>query len=58
MNDDVRQQYEKVGVGEENPKMEEVILTRRSERVRRYSIHPDDIGNNDDKSDKDYVLNG
>ena len=47
-------------VGEENPKMEEMIHTRRSERVRRqrYNIHPDDIGNDDDKSDQDYVLEG
>ena len=29
---------------------------RRSERIRiqKYEIHPDDIGNNDDKKDENY----
>ena len=57
---DLARGKEEVDVGEENPKMEEVIHRRKSERVhrQRYSIHPDDIGNNDDKSDQDYVLKG
>ena len=37
--------------------MEETVHIRRSERVRRqrYNIHPDDIGNDDDKTDQDYI---
>ena len=40
--------------------MEEMVHIRRSEGVRRqrYNIHPDDIGNDDDKTDQDYVLEG
>ena len=34
-----------------------MVHIRRSERVRRqrYNIHPDDIGNDDDKTDQDYI---
>ena len=34
------------------------VTVRRSERVRkqRYNIHPDDIGNNDDKDDENYKM--
>ena len=41
----------------ESPKTLENIQTRRSERVRkqRYNIHPDDIGNDDDETDQDYI---
>ena len=41
----------------ESPKTMENIHTRRSERVRkqRYNIHPDDIGNDDDETDQDYI---
>ena len=41
----------------ESPKMLENIQTRRLERVRkqRYNIHPDDIGNDDDENDQDYI---
>ena len=40
--------------------MTEIVHTRRSERMRkqRYNIHPDDIGNDDDKTDQDYTLEG
>ena len=35
----------------------ENIHIRRSERVRkqRYNINPDDIGNDDDEDDQDYI---
>ena len=44
-------------ISEENPKMTEIVHTRRSERIRkqRYNIHPDDIGNDDDETDQDYI---
>ena len=47
---------DKTKVSEETPKMEEIIHVRRSERVRkqRYNIQPDDIGDDDDKTDQDY----
>ena len=37
--------------------MTEIVHTRRSERIRkqRYNINPDDIGNDDDKTDQDYI---
>ena len=46
-----------IKISEETPKMEEIVHIRRSERVRkqRYNIHPDDIGNDDDKTDQDYI---
>ena len=41
----------------ESPEMTGNIHVRRSERVRkqRYNINPDDIGNNDDEDDQDYI---
>ena len=41
----------------ESPETMENIHIRRSERVRkqRYNINPDDIGNNDDEDDQDYI---
>ena len=40
--------------------MEGKVQIRRSERVRkqRYNLHSDDIGNDDDKSDRDYIPDG
>ena len=47
---------DKTKVVKENPKMEESRHVRRSERVRkqRYDIQPDEIGDDDDKTDQDY----
>ena len=41
----------------ESPETMENIHTRRSERVRkqRYNINPDDIGNDDDENNQDYI---
>ena len=43
-----------------NCNMEEKVQIRRSKRVRkqRYNLHSDDIGNDDDKSDQDYIPEG
>ena len=47
-------------ISEENPKMEETVHIRRPERIckQRYNIHPDDIGNDDDKTDQDCIQKG
>ena len=36
--------------------MTEIVHTRRSERIRkqRYDIQPEEIGDDDDKTDQDY----
>ena len=50
----------KAKVEDKNCNMEEKVQIRRSERVRkqRYNPHSDDIGNDDDKSDQDYIPEG
>ena len=51
---------EEAKVGDKNCNMEEKVHIRRSERVckQRYNLHSDDIGNDDDKSDQDYIPEG
>ena len=51
---------EEAKVGDKNCNMEEKVQIRRSERVRkqRYNVHSDDIGNDDNKSDQDYIPEG
>ena len=51
---------EEAKIEDKNCNMEEKIQIRRSERVRkqRYKLNSDDIGDDDNKSDEDYIPEG
>ena len=55
-SDQEESREDKNKVAEEAPTTETIRHVRRSERVRkqRYDIQPDEIGDNDDRTDQDY----